>query len=889
MSKGKMLAEGSVMKRLWGFLLSAGAVFFLGADWDIGSGIFGRWVLDSAGLVAYQYEMEQRTDPRAVWMRGKHSSTLHWHQLGNLRINAMAADDGFVQLFYNDSSQRWLNFFDPAGLHYSGGFSFILEGDTAFTTYYPFSPEGVSMKRVFGQGYFAKELEHNGLLVKEIIFAPAGDLPALVMQVRLKNNSPSARALSLFVCFDVNPRELIPFGTEGMNRRASRRNKFSPLPNQAETILVAQSQKLWGQDGGFPDRPMARDPELPDIFLALVRGTGRVMAVNPEELFLKDGWKGASGLKALAKSDAGKITSNNFVMLAISAVSLGPGEEKILDLAYGYAKSEKAEQLLSKIGDPEKALADTRKYWQESRPRLELSKDQFLSRELEWDNYYLVSSFLYDAYYGRHFAPQGGHYLYVSGVNGATRDLAAYILALTYYHPELAREMLELCLSNQETSGRLFYDFEGYGKRYAVPFRPSDLSLWLLWAATEYVFATRDFGFLQKELPYWPKEKGARGTVLEHLDRAYQHLEHGVGTGAHGLLKLKMSDWNDQMTLLVTKNDPLDFLLTYADGESTLNTAMACCILPLYSQLLKAAGEGRAAGEVDRFHARLQTALQKEWLDSGWFPRAYSALGKSFGKKEIYLEPQVFALLSDGLLTPEQQGLLLKNIDWKLRRPSKLGMLISDATKGALFAKPGEQERGGIWFAINGPASVALSRYNPEMAYEELKKNTLAWHAQEYPELWFGVWSGPDSFNSVFSKNPGGTWYASDLTGGPSNWPVQNNHAHAQFLWAMARLAGFEPTADGYTLNPALPLESYKLDTGTLGIEKGRGRMAGYFQFPASDWMMVSLKLPANFGRISRLKIDGRESGFQEQGEFIKFPVSFETGRKISWEIQSGK
>jgi len=873
------------MKRGAGTALVFAALFLLAAETDPGRGIFGKWIQDSAGLVAYSYEMDQRSDPRAVWMRGKKKSKLHWHQLGNLRINAIAANDGFVQLFYNDSSQRWLNFFDPASLKYSGGFSFILDGDTAFTTFYPFLPKTVAMKRVFGQGYFEKELEHNGLLVKEIIFAPAGDIPALVMQVRLKNNSPSARALSCFAYFDVNPRELMPFGTEAMNKRASRREKFSAKLNQDQTMLIAQSKKLWGKDRGFPDRPMARDPELPDIFLALVRGPGKVMAVNPEELFLKDGWKGASGLKAVAKGAAGKIIANNFAMLAMAGVALGPGEEKILDFVYGYAKAEEPDQVIAKIGDPEKALADTIKYWQESRPRLELAQDDFLSRELEWDNYYLGSSFIYDAYYQRHFAPQGGHYLYVSGVNGAARDLAAYILALIYYHPELAREMLELCLENQDSSGRLFYDFEGYGRRYAVPFRPSDLSLWALWAATEYIFATRDFAFLKQELPYWPKEKGAKGTVLEHLNRAYDHLEQGVGTGARGLLKLKMSDWNDQMTLLVTKNDPLDFLLTYADGEGTLNTAMACYILPLYSQLLKTAGEGKAAGEVDQFYGRLKTALQKQWLKSGWFPRAYSALGKSFGKKEIYLEPQVWALLSNGLLTPDQQSLLVKNIDRKLRQPSKLGMLISDATKGALFAKPGEQERGGIWFAINGPASVALSKYDPEMAYDELKKNTLAWHAQEYPALWFGVWSGPDSFNSVFSKNPGGTWYASDLTGGPSNWPVQNNHPHAQFMWALARLAGFEPTAEGFLINPSLPLENYKLDTGTLGIEKSPARLAGYFKFQNSDWMTLRLKLPPGFNSQIVVKVGGKETMYEKSGAEIKFVIPFTANKKMVWEI----
>ena len=96
-----------------------------------------------------------------------------------------------------------------------------------------------------------------------------------------------------------------------------------------------------------------------------------------------------------------------------------------------------------------------------------------------------------------------------------------------------------------------------------------------------------------------------------------------------------------------------------------------------------------------------KTALKSEWLEKGWFPRAYSALGKSLGKENIYLEPQVWALLSDGLLDQNQKELLVQNIDTLLRKPSDLGMMISSATSGSPTCEPGEAEAGGIWFAIN--------------------------------------------------------------------------------------------------------------------------------------------------------------------------------------------
>jgi len=880
------------MRRIAELVVMVVALFLMSADFYDGAGIFGKWVLDKNGLVAYQYDMDQTSDPRAKWDRGGDETRLMWHQLGNLRINAIATNDGFVQLFYNDSAQRWLNYYDPKNLRYSGGFGFILDGETAFTSYYPYAPKEKYSLRMFGQGYFEKEMEHNQVLVNETIFAPEGDLPVLIMRVRIKNLSSQKKQIYYFAYFDVNPFEILPFSSSQANARAGAKIKFTPEIIPESSLCIARSQKIWSKDGGFPPKVMSRDPELPDIFLASLDGNAVSFPIDPEEIFSASGWKGASALKNLLiyeKAPAKaipKISKNNFAMLGIAELELNPGEERVFNFAYGYAKAQKIEDLLSQISSPEKIFEKTLDFWKKIKPVLTIDRDQYLSRELEWNNYYLVSSFLYDSYYNRHFAPQGGHYLYVSGVHGATRDLAGFTLGLIYFQPELAREMLELCLENQEPSGRMFYDFEGYGKRYSIPFRPSDLSLWILWASTEYVFATRDFEFLKKELPYWPREKGEKGAVLEHLVRAYEHLQNDIGVGPRGLLQLRMSDWNDQMTLLVTRNDPIDFILTYFDGESVLNSTMACYILPNFSRLLRAVEQDKKAKQVDDFYSKLKDSLQKQWLDSGWFPRAYSALGKSFGKKEIFLEPQIWALLSEDLLTGAQQNLLMKNIQDKLRSPSKLGMLISSDTKGSLFAKPGEQERGGIWFAMNGPGAYALSKYAPEIGYDELKKNSLAWHAIQYPELWYGIWSGPDSFNSVFSNHPGATWLESKIAGGPSLFPVMNNNSHAQFLWPIARMAGFNPTSEGYLIHPLLPFENYKLETRLLGIEKSRDRIAGYFIFNTSGWMTLRVELPENFSEKITVLVAGRETIYNLENNFLKFPLAFEAGEKINWEVK---
>ena len=87
-------------------------------------------------------------------------------------------------------------------------------------------------------------------------------------------------------------------------------------------------------------------------------------------------------------------------------------------------------------------------------------------------------------------------------------------------------------------------------------------------------------------------------------------------------------------------------------------------------------------------------------------------------------------------------------------------------------------------------------------AWDEWKKNSLAIHAEKYPEIWYGTWSGPDTYNSALSKHPGQTMFAvaspddqSPLKEWGMSWtdfPVMNLHPHAWPLYSSAKLLGLE-------------------------------------------------------------------------------------------------
>jgi len=871
-------------------LISAAGLHPVGLESDpaFGSGIFGQWTTDRFGLPAYLYTMDERTEPAAEWdPKVKPVSRLMWTQIGNERINAAAFNAGFVELFYSEAGTYWLNDYEPGERAFAGGFGWIEEHGRFFSTLLTHNPDAKILRRVFGMGYFEKELETGELRVRELVFAPRGDWPALVAEVTIENLSERERDLDWFEYWDLNPKELLGFVPPALLSQAAERKEFQMRFHAAPRLLVAASKKIWGPEGGFPPGPRLRDPELPSYFLAQVEGEVAGIGYDQARIFSgADGWIGdGAGLGGLELSEPNnrRWSAEALCLVLRSPAKLKPGEAKTLRFIFGYAKGKQPEAMVAAMrAAGADQIGATAALWREELPALSVPGSPWMDRELKWDYYATSSASLYDGYYQRHYVPQGGHYLYVAGTNGATRDVAAFAQSLIYYRPEQAREILEFIMRSQEPSGRLFYDLEGYGHRYLVPYRPSDLDLWLLNAAVEYVFATRDFDFLDLEVPFYPKEKGMSGTVYEHLRRSFTHLKENVGIGKHGLVKLKFHDWNDEMVFLVCGPNPVDILLTARDGGSTMNSGMAAEILPRFAELAERRGDPESAARVRAWVEQLLPALQAQWRGR-YFNRAYSAFGREYGADYIHLESQIWPLLAGNVLTEEQTEALLDEIKTKLMDPSVLGMTISSTLAGQMFTKPGEQEEGGIWPAMNGPAMVALARYRPDWAWQQLKQNSLAWHADLYPKIWFGIWGGPDAWNSAASARPGETWFVQNplLALAAQEWPVMNTHAHSEWLWAAARIAGLNPTAQGYVIDPVIPGD-FAFVSEIAKIESQGGWLRGSFRLRGEGRLRVTLREPRSAYTVM---VDEKPVESVAQNDWISFDLPASKNQKITWQI----
>jgi hypothetical protein len=215
----------------------------------------------------------------------------------------------------------------------------------------------------------------------------------------------------------------------------------------------------------------------------------------------------------------------------------------------------------------------------------------------------------------------------------------------------------------------------------------------------------------------------------------------------------------------------------------------------------------------------------------------------------------------------------------------------------------GMRVNGGIWPSINGTLIWALSLVNNEMAWDEWKKNTLAFHAEAFPDIWYGIWSGPDTYNSDLSKYHGQTHFFEYLiTGDPNdkevmlqdpfglNWtdfPVMNLHPHAWPLYNLIHLIGVKINKEGINFSPRLPKEIYSFSSPVLGFKKTEDGYSGWYAPLVEGNWKVTLKL--NNGELKQfigLEVNDSEKKIIIKEEKIVFWGKSELNKPLRWKLR---
>jgi hypothetical protein len=882
-----------------------------------GSGNFGEWIEDEHGLPAYRYTCDQTTDPKAVAPTNPiwRAPTDHSHQLGNDRLVAVASNYGYVQVRQDEGGPKFLNDYDPKRGHYAGGFGYLTDGQTVLSTYYPGAAD--AFERILGIGYLRKTVQKNGYTADQVIFAPFGDDPLLISQVTITNgnNAPAElRWVEYWGCqqYQFSHRsQVLATISRGKRLATDLRREFAArfahhfsalegnggLLNEKRFLGYSRSDRsAWRmaqlvlatiarKSTGGPLKPPVKEAWLedqnpPPTFLASLDAPADGLSTDEAAFFGQGGVAAPDGLAAPLPA-ALPDSAQGMALFLERKLLLKPGESKTLYFAYGYLpQGAELSPLLDKYRRDLPGLwRRSSAAWKAERIELEIPGEPWVARELLWHHYYLRSNLTYDSFYQEHILSQGHVYQYVIGFQGAARDPLQHAMPFIFSRPQIVKEVLRYTLKEVLPDGEIPYGVTGQGMRMAVPFRPSDQEMWLLWLASEYVLATRDSAFLDERIPTFPLygPKAGRASVRELLARCYRHLTQITGAGKHGLMRLSNGDWNDGAVVGFVPKDQHEEVRQQA--ESTLNAAFASYALELYARMLASVGDGELAAEASSYAEGQRRAVREQWVGQ-WFRRGWLSdkLGW-IGENEMWLEPQPWAIIGQAA-TPEQTRQLVASMNELVRAPSPIGALLMSRTLPQIATAPGMLTNAAIWPSINGTLVWALALVDGKLAWDEWKKNSLAYHAEAYPDIWYGIWSGPDTYNSTFSKYAGQTFFDEKaLAGGESesplstkvNWtdfPVMNMHPHAWPLYDTAKLIGAEFTPEGLTLSPALPQPAYSFASPLLGLERSPGGYAGWYAPQEAGSWRITLRLPeGERARLTRLEVNGQTQPLQRNAE----------------------
>ncbi len=764
---------------------------------------------------------------------------------------------------------------------YAGGFSYVDDGQATWSTAYRYRRLGAETRRVFGMGYMETDTRLNNIKVSRRVYAPYGDVPVLMVDVFVDNQDSQAREVKHYEYWDVNVQQLqvewMRHGILGIisdERRRELNRKFThSITYQSGTRSIEFRQEP-PVEAPPPEQPSSVNWYPAPIFLAdLSQDTHQGRYLNKASFFGAGGAKEPDAVR-LRQSEDGPFPVNSplepmpYCMVMRHDLNLLPGETRMLRFIYGAGEPQAILKQLEEHLKYEMPFNDTTHDWKTRITYFWTGEDPVLQREMAWHSYNLLSSTVYSEFHKTHLIPQGSAYLFLHGADGAPRDQALFTLPMSYLDPELAKDMLRLMMRLTDGhSGQMPYSFTGHGyvsNALNVHSNPSDLDLFFLLAMTEYLSATRDFEFMAEEVPFYPPGAPASvagTTVLDHIRLAVQHIfaEDGVGVGDHGLIKVRSGDWSDSIVLETAIRDGL-LGVTYqnskAHGESMTNSQMALYVLPLLANLMRDGAPDIYAFLTDGRVERLREAVNRQWNEKGWFNRAVlrGVTNQPITIEDLTLEAQVWALISGCCDSLSRETNLIERIESSLDRPCGVGAMM----------QPG----GMVWPAISQLLTwgYAHTRHH-ELAWRSLNRNTFAVRAQQFPAVWFNIWSGPDGIDPHNPAYQGGTW-STPLTP-MTDFPVMNANQDAMALLGLIRACGIEPAEDGSGLiiRPSVPRQQWVLDTPLIRLEYSRdGKLKGEYRAHNRGFMNLYVYFPGQ--HVPKVK-----------------PLVFHGGERLSFEI----
>ncbi|HEV3282361.1 MAG TPA: hypothetical protein VG032_12240 [Acidimicrobiales bacterium] len=839
-----------------------------------GSGNFGSWAVDAFGLPAYRYTADQQTDPiaRQAELAGGNDA---WSQVGNDRVKADAFNHGYTELWSQDRLAQWINALDPPHRHMGGGYGYLNVDGRVISTLYDDRPQSSMTQRTFGVGYFGHSVSTSGVAVGENVYAPFGNDPVLVHDVRITNTSSHPESASWFEYWDVNPL---------VQNRAQYRGVSSPTSTDAGRTLTVSQHPLDGDNA-----PLS-------IFLTQLTG-GTSSYTSSQSSFFGDGTVSRPQGVVQDRLDDSRAppvpngTEGTTLFAMESRHRLAPGQTVTLRYLYGYAQP----SAISRLGAQYRHMTDrfsrSEHQWVQSLPKASFGSGlQWLSREFIWDAYLLRSATVDEQACGQHTVTQGGYYQYEEGNNWGTRSWLQYAVPLSYMEPDLARQILIYSAQFQPQSTLQFpYGSTNLCTAYELG-TSDDFDFWFMWAAATYGLATRDTGFFGTPAHFY--QSATSTSLWQHVKLAFAHQQSLLGP--HGEYEaLSIGDWSD--------------LLPTFSGmtESDLVVAQCAYMYPQLAEVADRRGDHAFARQLRLAASSLLTTLKTQWTGQGWYARGFAG-SRQLGSGAIWLEPQPWAMLA-GAPSPGQAATLVANIRRYLdgigappsiHGPDRIGTSLSPAgddpgvTEKTALPGTGEGDNnavypGGTWYEPDGWLTWAYAALGSEvpqsgsLALDEYERSTLADHAASFPNEWVGTTSVDDTCWSFYSSDPGRCGGVLGIT----NYEGQNTEQTEWMVMDALTLAGVTPTEQGYQISPHLPLPSFSVRFATIGVAREGNALAGYVRPSATGRLLLQVAVPPG-AKTVECRVNGSLVRARSTSGWETFSVMGQSRGSATWSVR---
>jgi hypothetical protein len=887
-----------------------------------GSGYVGVWTIDGDGLPAYDFTAEQRCDPAARhWSPRSTEQRDPIHLIGNGRgLVAMAHASGGVEIYTQDRGHKWINrvdtWSDPQTPDYpqqlGGGFSYLVDGEQTLSTRFEDLPLGQATEqqtRRFGVGYAETVTDFGDLRVRRRTLAPDSDARALVAEVEIENLSSTDRDLDLVELWDVNIHQLpvelatsdllVPGITEGIDRK--RRALMAEFEHEASYDSDARVAVVKTRAREMPEGVTGRDDVseidyFPDpIYLAVLDGDAEVEAVWLDDREL---WNESAERPVPARlgssGDAGSRTlmlggEGQHAVLAIRVpVPVPAGERETRRFAFGYVLGggEPDADVASLRASASELSSRTASSWRE---RLVwaafpgLQDAGAMQREVAWASYNALAHVTFDEYRGHRVLGQGGSYKYIHGLDGAIGDLALFAEAMLLVDPEIARETLAYSFASQHASTertpwRYPYATTGVGdfSDVGIYYQRSDPYFVVPWITAEYVALTRDRDFLSAEVPYWPRSAGESGSVLDHLARTMEYATDSLGIGARGFVAMGTGDYADGvLNLTEEETTPRGTSSLYNAGMVVAGFLLAAAAVGPYDPAL--------AAEMSSLLESQVAAFGSDGWSGEWFHRGFADNGKSLAPDYLFLEPQVLPILAGIVEDARRDQLLEVIVD---RMETDIGAMSTVALAGSSEPVGGldQPQVGGIWPVANAWLTEVYATSDPSAGWSSFVRNSLTAHAKTYPQIWYGIWTGPDSYNGPHHERPGeaDAHAATALT----DYPALNAHIHTSPLRALRGLVGVSGTPTGIRIDPRVPTETFSVVWPRLTVRSEPHGIQGVITASADELIEVGVTVPGEL-RQGELTVTAGSTvvPYRREGAAVWFEVPAERGASVSWSI----